>query len=538
MSNLKTIVEHEACPFKDQFGEYAEQDAWKDRPAKSREIKERLFVELRGIVRSLDSSDDRSFLEAEGKVRSMVFILGRLLLAYFLTRRQEMSQLRLRRRAPPGYRSGRPQPRLLGTFFGKVRYWRSYTRESGGSAGTYPLDIELGLTADGFSMLLLAMAARLATLVSFDQVGGLLLMFVSWSPAKRTIENTVLGLGRYTDEWFAAAPAPEGDGDVLVIQIDSKAAPTVTDSELKKRRGKRSRKPRAPSPRHRGRQKRKQRGSKTRRKKGDKSKNGRAATVVVMYTLKNGRNAKGETVLLGPINRWVYASFAPKRHAFAIARREADKRGFPKGCEKIVQIVTDGDEDLERYRREFFPDALHTLDIMHALEYVWKAGCCLYREGSSELERWFDRKKSLLYEGQAKKLLADLTRRRRKIPRTGPGTKSKREKLTKVIDYLEKRLDMMEYDLLSAEDLEIASGSVEGAVKHLVGKRFDNGGMRWIRERAEPLLKLRAIEMNNQWDEFIRFVHKRVGDAQKSDMDLSRLLTDKPAELPQLGVAA
>lgn len=258
-----------------------------------------------------------------------------------------------------------------------------------------------------------------------------------------------------------------------------------------------------------------------------------------MYTLKYGRDAKGETVLLGPINRWVYASYAPKRHAFAVARREADKRGFPAESERIIQIVTDGDEDLERYRREIFPDAVHTLDIMHALQYVYKAGGCLYREGSSELQSWFDRKKALLYDGKAKKLLADLKRHRsRDIPRTGPGTKAKRDKLTKVIDYLEKRIDMMEYDLLRAEDLEIASGSVEGAVKHVVAKRFDNGSMRWIKERAEALLQLRAIEINGHWDKFIAFVHARVLETQVAEMDLTRLLTDKPAPLPRFGVAS
>ena len=535
MSNLKSIVEHDARPFKGQF---EEQNAWKEQPPRAREIRKRLFAELRRILDFLDVQDDRrSFHEVESKLVPMVFMLGRVLLAYFLSRRQERSRRRLRRRAPRGYRGGRPQSRLLGTFFGKVRYWRCYLRESGGSAGTSPLDVELGLTADGFSMLLLALATRLATLLSFDHAAGLLLTFLSWSPAKRTIENAVLGLGRYTTEWFERAPPPEGDGDVLVIQIDSKATPTATDSELEKRRGKRNRKPRAPSPRHRGRLERQRRGSKPRRKKGDKSKNGKATTVVVMYTLKRRRDSKGQTVLLGPINRWVYASYAPKRHAFAIARREADKRGFSIGKRKIIQIVTDGDEDLERYRREIFPDAIHTLDIMHALEYVFKAGCCLYREGSSELESWFDRKKALLYDGKAKKLLAELKRHRRgDIPRTGPGTKTKRDKLTKVIDYLEKRIDMMEYDLLRAEDLEIASGSVEGAVKHLVAKRFDNGSMRWIKERAEALLQLRAIEINGHWDEFIAFVHRRVLETQEAEMDLSRLLTDKPAPLPRFGV--
>jgi hypothetical protein len=33
--------------------------------------------------------------------------------------------------------------------------------------------------------------------------------------------------------------APEGEGDVLVIEVDGKATPTATEDELKKRRGKR-----------------------------------------------------------------------------------------------------------------------------------------------------------------------------------------------------------------------------------------------------------------------------------------------------------
>ena len=33
-------------------------------------------------------------------------------------------------------------------------------------------------------------------------------------------------------------------------------------------------------------------------------------------------------MLEAPINKKVHASYAPKRHAVAIARREADKRGF------------------------------------------------------------------------------------------------------------------------------------------------------------------------------------------------------------------
>lgn len=47
------------------------------------------------------------------------------------------------------------------------------------------------------------------------------------------------------------------------------------------------------------------------------------------------------------------------------------------------------------------------------------------------------------------------------------------------------------------------SGAVEGAVKHVIGERCDQGGMRWIRECAEVVVQLRCIELNGDWDAFV-----------------------------------
>ena len=44
------------------------------------------------------------------------------------------------------------------------------------------------------------------------------------------IEQSVLGLGRRTGDWFEAQPAPNGDGEVLVVMFDSKGAPMATET--------------------------------------------------------------------------------------------------------------------------------------------------------------------------------------------------------------------------------------------------------------------------------------------------------------------
>ena len=524
---LATIVGHVGGRCK---GECDEQNDWMHAPAKSAEVKSRIKEHVSGLFDFLDQDNDkRTFDEVERGLKGLLFALARLLFAYYLARRHEASKKEVARWQTKGYRRRKPQRKYVNTFFGRVTFWRTYVRRSGGS-GLHPLDLTLGLTADGFSLLVTEMCARLSTLVSYEQVTAIMLYFLGWSPSKTTVEKSVLGYGRYTQEWFEQAPPPEGDGEVLVIQIDSKATPTATEEELEKRRGKRDTKKRAPSPRHRGREKRSRR-QKKRRKKGDKSKNGKAATIVVMYTLKRGRDDKGKEILLGPINKRVYASYAPKRHAFAYARREADKRGFAMGSNKRTQLVTDGDEDLERYAKDFFPGVEHTLDIYHALEYIWEAGRLLHREGSEELAEWVKVQENLLYRGKAEEVIENVADIYSLVSRV------QQERVDGICQYLAKRVHLMRYGKLRRKDLEIASGMVEGAVKHVIGKRFDNGSMRWIRERAEPLLQLRSIEINSQWSEFVAFVQRKLQRAQRRDSGVVRLLTNQPIALPTLGVS-
>jgi hypothetical protein len=104
--------------------------------------------------------------------------------------------------------------------------------------------------------------------------------------------------------------------------------------------------------------------------------------------------------------------------------------------------------------------------------------------------------------------------------------------LESLIGYLEPRLDMMRYAEWIEQDLVIASGQVEGAVRHVVGERLDCSGMRWVRGKAEALLNLRCIELNGDWDKLIAWVrlhtHERLRQRKRT-----RILTDQPITLPK-----
>jgi hypothetical protein len=205
---------------------------------------------------------------------------------------------------------------------------------------------------------------------------------------------------------------------------------------------------------------------------------------------------------------------------------------------RVVQVVTDGDNDLARYVAEFFPDAIHTIDVMHVIEKLWDAGSSVHREGSDACREWVEQQKEALYAGRAGAIVAELDQQLASIPRTGPGNKFRREKLTDIRNYIEKRVQHMTYDELRQQDLEIGTGAVEGAIKNLMGRRMDHGGMRWIKERAEAVLQLRCIDANGDWESFVQRVHATMRQAALTKGARPRLQQRVALPLPSIDEAA
>lgn len=495
----------------------------------------RVFTKIAAFVEQRSQVDQAlAFRDFECELREHLFELGRAFTVLFLAGREQLLKERgemerfewLGRR----FRPAPPIARNLTTQFGVVRYWRTYMREVSprDRRGFHPLDVSLGLTADRFSWNILSHATRLATQLPYATARSVLSDFVPNTPSTEVIEKATLGFGSYAERWFEEQPAPDDDGEVLVIEIDGKAIPTATERELERRRGKRAPGSVQTSPRHRGRQKRARHPSQPRRKKGSKAKNGKMATVVVMYTLKR----RGSRRLEGPVNRRNYVSLGSKHQAFEVASREAEKRGFGIGSGRLVQVVTDGDLDYEDLVREYLPQARHDIDCYHVFEKLWEAGATFLPEGSSELKAWVDEQKARLFDDNVDGVLDEMQARLDSIAPTGPGHKSRRKRLGAARRYLRHRRRKILYGSLRRRDLVLATGNVEGAARHIVANRCDSSGMRWIKERAQAVLQLRCIEINGDWTAFERFVHDRLGAEAALECAPQRLQTATPKELP------
>jgi hypothetical protein len=470
---------------------------------------------------------DSPFGMFEKELMVRMAVLGVCLTRLFLTARHERLEVQTflqdgRHRLGNAYAE-----RTLKTIYGPVTYGRQYLMARSGGGGFFPLDVVLGLTRDKLAPWVMQWVARLATRMSFQAAQRVCKAVLNWAPATETIEQVVLGMGREAAPFMKQLKPPPKDGDVLVIEVDGKCPPTATAAELAKRRGKRrsahERGCACGCQRHRGQRKRRAHGPKKRRKKGDKSKNGKEVVVVVMYTLQRGADGR----LHGPINKKLYGTFAGRKAAAWWARAEATKRGFGPDATPTVQIVLDGAKGLQHNLQPLFPKAIFTLDVCHVVEKLWALGRHYHGEGGQALKAWVAELKTLVYAGRAKTLVHRLKKLLCQAPLHGPGTKSRRKALRSLIGYLQPRLAMMRYGRWRKQDLVIASGQVEGAVRHLVGERMDCAGMRWVQAKAEAVLHLRCIELNGDWPEFITWFQRQTQTRLKTGKRY-KILTDQP----------
>jgi hypothetical protein len=84
-------------------------------------------------------------------------------------------------------------------------------------------------------------------------------------------------------------------------------------------------------------------------------------------------------------------------------------------------------------------------------------------------------------------------------------TSKQREKVNKCADYLLKYSHYQCYDQYLKQGYPIATGVIEGACRHLVNDRMEITGARWRLERAEAVLKIRALKASDDFPEYWQF---------------------------------
>jgi hypothetical protein len=448
-----------------------------------------------------DTAAQQSFWDFERELWTLRLALGQALILLFLARQGG-------RPRPVEYRHEGRRSRLagersteLGTRCGKVVFTRPVGRrpDAPRTACDLPVDRELGLGA-GFSLGVGLAMTRLGAPMAFAAARATCQETYEWAPSPRATLRMVDAVGDQARAFLEQAPVPEEDGEVWVIQVDGKGAPLSGAREYARRCGPRRGTERGIPARHVRRERRRAQ-LRPKRTKGKKSKNAKVAVVGVLYTLR--RTPQGRA---GPLGKRSYATFTSHAALFVWLRREADKRGYGR---KPTLFLADGSDHIWRLQQQYFPEAEGCLDWDHVVEKLWSTGECLYPEGSAALVEWVGSQTERVRRGAVKSVLRTRENAWATIPQTGPGNKGQRQRLRKTIAHFPKHLPHLRYDTLRRRALDIGTGVVEGAVRHLVAMRLDGPGMRWGLGRAERVLHLRCVLLNGQWSDFAAYIASR-----------------------------
>jgi hypothetical protein len=372
-----------------------------------------------------------------------------------------------------------------------------------GVTGLHPMDAALNLPDELYSHSVRRYVADNAARSSFDEVVEGLRKVTGATVPKRQVEQLAERAAQDFDAFYATrAVEAEKTQALLVLSFDGKGiamrredlrpatrkAAETTNHKLTKRLS-----------------------------KGEKRNRKRMTEVATVYTVEPWVRSPLDIVndlrpvqdvaapRPRPVNKRVWASVekSPKEvisEAFAEGLRRD-----PEGLRRWVVLV-DGNKDqltlVKRAAKKAGVEITIVLDIIHVLEYLWKAAHCFFDDGTKEAEQWVTCRLQELLEGRTAGAIASTIRRHAASRVLDMG---KAVTLDTCIGYLVKHRTLLHYERALEDGLPIATEVIEGACRHLVKDRMDRTGARWSLRGAEAVLRLRSLRSSGDFDAYWAF---------------------------------
>jgi hypothetical protein len=226
-----------------------------------------------------------------------------------------------------------------------------------------------------------------------------------------------------------------------------------------------------------------------------------------------------------PVGKQLWASLEKSmKTVIATGFAEGQRRDPMHQADWVVLV--DGDltqiADIEQAARALGVSVVIIVDIMHVLEYLWKAAKAWLPPDDPQVAQWVGNKTLQLLQGEGKSIVRNLRR-----GATAKGMSAQqREPIDQCATYLTNHAAYLNYPYYLAKGYPIATGVIEGACRHLVKDRMETTGARWGLEGGEAVLKLRALVINGDFDAYWDFhaqqEYQRNHRAKFSEMPMAR----------------
>jgi hypothetical protein len=214
----------------------------------------------------------------------------------------------------------------------------------------------------------------------------------------------------------------------------------------------------------------------------------------------------------GPVARdkWVSASVTESiEDMIAAAYDEADRRD-PQRIRQRVFLADGNKQQITAIQAQAEERGLKVpvlIDYIHVSGYIGKAAAALHPGDPAAAGQWADGQLLRVLHGRAKAVAATLAA-------VAAKTRARARDLDltdmdRAVTYLTNNQQHMKYDKALANGWPIATGMIEGACRFVIEDRFGITGARWSPDGAEVILKLRAVVVNGDLDDYMRYYKQR-----------------------------
>jgi hypothetical protein len=395
--------------------------------------------------------------------------------------------------------SSRPMLSIVGALdIPRIAY------QAQGVEGLHPMDAALNLPYELYSHVVRRAVAERAACDTYEEVVAAMGERTGMTIGKRQVEQMAARAARDFDDFYARREADEDStGDLLVLTFDGKGVPMRREDLRPETRAAAEATPRRLH---------------TRLTKGEKRHRKRMAQVAAIYTVAPYVRTPADVVAeLRPVrevgcdrsrprprDKRVWASLAKTPAAVIRDAFEQARRRDPS-MKRTWVVLVDGNRDqlkaVKKAARKLGVAITILVDLIHVLEYLWKAAYAFHGDGSKDAEQWVQQRLMWLLQGEAAKVSDNLRRNARDAKLESAALKP----VTKCLRYLRGVRDYIAYDRALAAGLPIATGVIEGACRYLVKDRMERTGARWSLVGAEAVLRLRALRASGDFDDYWAF---------------------------------
>src|SRR5271165_743918 len=214
-------------------------------------------------------------------------------------------------------------------------------------------------------------------------------------------------------------------------------------------------------------------------------------------------------------DKWVSASITESIEDMIAAAFDEAGRRDPEHVRQRVFLVDGNKQQITAIEAQAAERGLKVpvlIDYIHVSGYLGKAAAALHPGDPATAGQWADGQLLRVLHGRAKAVaatLASVARKTRANPR-------KRDldltDLDRAVTYLTNNCKHMRYDKALEKGWPIATGMIEGACRFVIEDRFGITGARWSPDGAETILKLRAVVVNGDLDDYMNYYKNRYRD--------------------------